>query len=501
MKRTIPAILALFLAFSLCGCGASDTKSRDDGTRTAVYCRYEEGGGTYLFSENSSYRFDTDLASGYITPDRTHIVTLSESGELTYSDAAQENTVSLDAKVESVSHIRNGGFFFTDEKGVSYRVRFGAEEPEKLGEDVRFVVAENTTSALYATGDGKLYTLSSDSAEPVKVGSFDDSVLVSAVSDSAEIAVWLLYDGSQLTPVILNGEDKKTCAPYTAKYYSGFEVEFSKDQTLAVMGSYNSNSVYIVKNGEEVQSYSFPDALYDTAFYSANGRIHTLDTKDISSVFVSVQADSGENLYCLTPAGDKERLLSNVQNAEIQNGRIVYIDKEGALYYAPVTASGMGEEKKISGDAHSFEIPETGSHLFFTKNYDDGTAALCAYDFKDGAVQKVSGNVSVSLYLSTDGTTVYYFKNTESVKDTYRSYGDLYCWTYSKKETEGSKIASDVLTSSLTSFLSSGELEKNGFWFERFNSAITVDGSTCVAYDLMKYDGKDAAKVQPGLYK
>lgn len=161
----------------------------------------------------------------------------------------------------------------------------------------------------------------------------------------------------------------------------------------------------------------------------------------------------------------------------------------------------MGEEKKISGDAHSFEIPETGSHLFFTKNYDDGTAALCAYDFKDGAVQKVSGNVSVSLYLSTDGTTVYYFKNTESVKDTYRSYGDLYCWTYSKKETEGSKIASDVLTSSLTSFLSSGELEKNGFWFERFNSAITVDGSTCVAYDLMKYDGKDAAKVQPGLYK
>ena len=49
--------------------------------------------------------------------------------------------------------------------------------------------------------------------------------------------------------------------------------------------------------------------------------------------------------------------------------------------------------------------------------------------------------------------------------------------------------------------LDSGEIEKNGFLFEKFNAATEVDGKNCISYDLMKYNGKETEKVQSELYR
>lgn len=371
-------------------------------------------------------------------------------------------------------------------------VRFGVEEMDKLGEDVVFTVAENTTSVLYATVDGDI----ADSTEAEKAGTFDDSVLVTAISDNAGIAIWLLNDGAEYTPVVRNGEDKKTCEAYSA-YFSGFAAEFSKDQKMVVMGSYFSNTVYIVKEGEDAVKIALPDELSSGNFFSANGRVYTQNAADITSVFATVESSSGASLYSLTLDGDKERLLSDIGSMKIQGGRVIYLNEDDDLCYAPVTSSGIGEEKKISGDADQVDFAETGEYPFFTKNADDDTAALCAYSFKDDSVQKVSGDVSrKGYYVSTDGATVFFFKNVEKVKDAYSYYGDLYRWTYAK-DAESEKITSDVLTNSLTSLLDSGELEKNAFLQERFN-AVTENA---ISYDLLKYDGKEAAKLQPDLIK
>lgn len=500
MKRIIAAILALLLVVSLCGCGSTGGAKSGDDTKTVVGFRKGEDGSSFLISETQTISFDTTLKSGYITADRGHIVTLTESGELSYSDGKQENVVEIDKKAQSVFGIRNDGFFFTDEKDISYRVQFGVEEFVALGENVARAVAENNTSVLYATDDGKLYILAAESTEAEKVGTFDDSVLVTAISDNANIAVWLLNDGNEYTPVIRNGEDKKTGESYTAKY-SGFNVEFSKDQKMAVMGSYNSNTVYIVKEGEETEKISLPDNLANTVFYSGNGEMSRSNAADISSIFVSVETSSGVSLYSLTLDGDKDRLLSNVARAMIHNGKAVYVDEDENLCFAPITSSGIGDEKKISGDARQLDFSETGEYLFFTKNYDGDTATLCAYSFKDDSVQKISSGVNGIYYISSDGATVYFFKNVERVKDTYTYYGDLYRWTYAKKDAESEKIASDVLTYTLTSFLDSGELDKNAILLEKFNAVTETDGKTSISYDLLKYDGKETAKLQSDLIK
>ena len=114
-----------------------------------------------------------------------------------------------------------------------------------------------------------------------------------------------------------------------------------------------------------------------------------------------------------------------------------------------------------------------------------------------GEEKKISGDVSrKGYYVSTDGATVFFFKNVEKVKDAYSYYGDLYRWTYAK-DAESEKITSDVLTNILTRLFDSGELEKNAFLLERFN-AVTENA---ISYDLLKYDGKEAAKLQPDLIK
>lgn len=503
MKRLLTLFSALIILGILCGCGGAATETAEeeiDLTRTTAAVQNALDGAAYIVTESECYPFTSGLREGYVTPDRNNVVMLTESGELSYSNAAMENIVEVSGSVASVSDIRNDGFFYTSEDSITYRVRFGAEENDKLGEDVRYTVAKHTTSVLYATTEGKIFLLGCDTADKVRIGTFEDRVTVWEVSDNGGIAVWLLNEGKQYTPVIYNSGDKKTCEPYSSNY-PGFSAELSKDQKMVVLGSYYSNTVYFAKEGEEAVKVSLPDDLFLPIFYSEKGRIRDTNTEDVRAVFFNVDAKSGTNFYGMTLDGDKERLLSNIQGAWVQDGRVIYVDEDRNLCYAPMTSSGIGEEKKISGDVDRLDFPETGDCIFFTKNADGDTATICVYSFKEESVQKLSGNVSGRFYLGTDGATVFFFKNVEDVKNTYSTYGDLCRWTYAKKDVESEKLASDVLTSSLTSMLDSGEIEKNGFLFEKFNAATEVDGKNCISYDLMKYNGKETEKVQSELYR
>lgn len=505
MKRAIAAVLALILALSLCGCGG--TGSTSSGERTLVAARRGEDG-AFLVTEAQNISFDTPLKSGYITADRGHIITLTEDGTLSYSDGNRNNVVEIAKNVGWIGSVRNDGFFYEDENTVVYRVKFGETEGVKLAEDIAFVAADNTVTALYATGDGGVYMLAADSTDAEKVGTFEDQVKVVDISDNANIAVWLLidegnsYSKDECTPVIWNSGEKKTCASYST-YVSDLGVEFSKDQKLAVVGPSFGNTVYIVKEEEETEKFTVPDELLSYSYYTSSGRVNECNAADISAVYFTLVNDSSVwSIYGLTLDGDKERLRSDVNvGFRLENGTIVYRDEDNTLYYAPIASLEMGEEKKISGDVQNIRLPKAGEYVFFTRNDDGETGTLCAYSTKDDSVQKISGSVyGSSIYVGADGATVYYFKNVQTAKDGDTTCGDLYRWTYAKKGAESEKIATDVLTDSLTSYLTSG-IEKNNFLFERFNGITEKDGENYVSYDLMKYNGRETEKLQSELLK
>lgn len=504
MKRLLTLFSALIILGILCGCGGAATETAEekiDLTRTTAAVQNALDGAAYIVTESECYPVTSGLREGYVTPDRNNVVMLTESGELSYSNAAMENIVEVSGSVASVSDIRNDGFFYTSEDSITYRVRFGAEENDKLGEDVRYTVAKHTTSVLYATTEGKIFLLGCDTADKVRIGTFEDRVTVWEVSDNGGIAVWLLNEGKQYTPVIYNRGDKKTCEPYSSNY-PGFSAELSKDQKMVVLGSYYSNTVYFAKEGEEAVKVSLPDDLFLPIFYSEKGRIRDTNAEDVRAVFFNVDAKSGTNFYGMTLDGEKERLLTNTAWTLVENGNVIYLDDDENLYIAAVSAAGLEEGKKISGGVDRVRMPLNGRYVYFTRNADNGVATLCVYNVEKDSVQKIADECADKLCVSTDGAAVFYFKNTANVKDTYSiSYGDLYGWTYSEENAESVKIASDVLIDSLTSFLASGEVEKDCFVFERFNARTKKDETACISYDLVRWNGTETEKVQSELYK
>lgn len=497
MKKARVFLLALVILGLLCGCGTAVTQTKDL-AREAEAARFAADGSAYIVTESGSTPLD-DVSDGYVTPDRSHIVTLTDSGEIFYSDAAMENTVKVCDNAASLSDVRNDGFFYTGENDTTYRVRFGVEESDKLGEGVKYTVAKNTTSVLYATMDGKLFLLGCDTTEALKAGTFDDSVMVEGISDNGSIAIWLLNSGNQYTPVIYNGGDKKTCESYSS-YISFFGAEFSKDQKLVVLGSYNSNTIYIAGEGMEAVKVSLPSALFLPVFYSEKGRVRDTNAADITAVFAVVDAESATSLYRITLDGDKERLLTDVWLNDIRNGRLIYTDNDENLYTAEAAAANI-EETKISGSVDRVRMVSNGQYVYFTKNAEDDEATLCVYNVAKDSVQKIGSCANAKISVSTDGAEVYFFKDTEEAKGTNVSYGDLYRWTYSEKEAESVKLASDVLTDSLSSFLASGEIDKDNFTFERYNGTVSNGGEEKVSYDLVRVRGGKTEKEQSELIR
>lgn len=506
MKKALAVLSALLSLSLLCACGAAagqpaEEQSEEILERTAASARAAADGAAYIVTESECYTVKSGLQDGYITPDRTRLVTLTESGELSYSDVTGENAVTVSDSAASVSDVRNDGFFYTSKADVVYRVRFGAEDTERLGANAKYTVAEHTTSVLYATTSGKLYLLACDTAEKTKAGSFEDSVIVQEVSDNGALAVWVLDDGEQYTPVIFNGGDKKTCESYSGAIYRslrfpGFNAEFSKDQKLAVMGSWLNNVLYIAEEGKETLKVSLPEEMSYAQFYSEKGRIRDTNAEEINAVFVLVDASSGSSLYGITRGGEKERLLTNVDIVRIGNGRLFCLDEEGELSVAEIHDLRTEEGEKISGSAETVRLAQNGKYMYFTKNTEDGVATLCAYNVEEDSVKTVTNECAGKFYISTDGAAVFYFKDTQKIGDTGTTYGDLYRWDSAAQEAESIKIASDVLTDSLTSLFSSGEIDGEQFLFDRFDGKGEAGD---IRYDLMRCRGGETETVQSDL--
>lgn len=93
------------------------------------------------------------------------------------------------------------------------------------------------------------------------------------------------------------------------------------------------------------------------------------------------------------------------------------------------------------------------------------------------------------IQIGSDGKTVYFLKDVERIKGTYTDCGDLYVWSYGKGESE--KLTSEVIENSLTSNLTTGEINKNGFVYFKFNSKTEDE----ILIDAFYYNGKESVKM------
>ena len=512
-KSKLPLILGIAAAVVIAAAAAvvllffgnAGTASATPIESVAVYALMNDDGTAYIpLYDGTCIKINEEVDSAVLTKDRAHVVVLLTDGTLYVTDPQQSQKTTIADNATDLITVRDSGLLYDDEELISHRVTFADFSNVEIGKDVALKSANHTLSVLYATDEGDLYALASSASEAEKVGTFEDTARVKAISDDGQISVWADVDGSNYTIYLSDGGDRTTLGSVTSKY-DGVHVEFTKDQQLVVITDSYSDRMWIKAVGTEVVEVKLAGEASGAGVYTAAGKLSDALAGEVTSLYVTTDGDVRSNLYNITLTGDRERVLSKVSKYTVVNGSLFYRDSENNLYYGILNGPELTQEEKIASDVDVFDVTANGRYVYYIKNYDDhdDTGTLYCYALDAGESVRVAsevacGYISLSDWdygwthneYSTDGATVFYMKDLEDIGDTYSDHGTLMCWTYGSDSAQ--RIASEVLTYSVESGLVSGSVNKDSLMYLKYNSVDTDDN---VYANWMYYNGTESIKV------
>ena len=487
------AVAAVLIFTGIISFGGSASSSE----LTGISAKIDEDGNAYIpLLDGTCITIKDEVLSAGITADRKHVVVVLADGTLYVTDKNLSSKTQISTDCDHLSAIRNDGFIYWDTNDIAYRVVFEDNSSVELGHDVALIAAKNSISVLYATDEGGVFTLASNSTNSNKVGSYTSSIELEAISDDAQLSVWVTSENDNVQTIVLNdGEDREILGEVDYKYNYTY-VNTTDDQGLWIITNLYSEYIWIKYPGQDTVKAKLGSDCYSSLVYGSTGLLSGMKAKDVDCVYVSTDADTGCNVYSITTDGDRERILSKIYSYRIIDDGIIYTDEDNSLYIAELDGTSIADESKIASDVDSFEVSENGKYVYYMRNCDDGVGALYCYKVGSSEPVKVASEVACSSYgsmyttISADGASVFYFKDMEKIADTYTYQGTLMLWNYSKEE--ASKISSDVVNYSVSSGLSSGEVNPKGYLFMKYGS-VTADGDILVNW--MFSDGSDTTKM------
>ncbi len=510
MKKRISILLLLTLCLSLAACGGKSGGTKTDApTPNSVGAKMTKDGTAFIpLADGMCVKINDDVREAYITADRQRVVVLLEDGTLYVTDPKLEKKQTICDDCSSIMRAGDSSIFYKNKSETAFRHLFSDSSTVELGKCSSFVFSPNGATILYATDNKEIWRLNADENEPDKIGGFPYDVYLQTISDDAQFSVWAaeMSVGTQRL-VLCNGDEVSPLDSVTARSQET-NAAFSKDQNLLFISNTKCNSAWIQRRDSAVVQVRLEACADDWYVYSANGKLPEQEARSVDSLYLSTDADSGSNVYNISMSGDRERVLSGVDDYCISNGRIFYTNSDHTLYCANLDGSNLSEEARIASDVIEFEVTRNGKYVYYMRNCRENskgpsTASLYCYKVGENEPVKVSDDVSC-LYFelinsgllvinhTVDGSTVYFYKDGESIisGSYFNCHGTLMSWTYGDESP--SKISSDVRFYTISSGLSGGVIDPKRFWFQKYAS---VDSSGNIYSDLMFYNGKEVTKL------
>ena len=340
-------------------------------------------------------------------------------------------------------------------------------------DDVYFVLAEGGNIKLMRNKDDEFKTVCNynDEAEMGLIG----------VSNNGKIIAWaeLNEDGEIEIFVSIDGEKESV--------YKGDEDDFHmysglKGDTVILMGE--SQSIFVRKGKVQTVKFNGTDA---ELVGSTNGVDIEKDAKLSSAdgYYVTVQdEESGyRSLYFVSfKDGEKNKIIPKCSSVEVGvDDFIVYSTTSGKVKCGFVDVKkGEIEDDERTIDSWPTFADASNDYLFYKKNGD-----LYIYNVKEDEDEKVE-DVS-SFYVCVDGKSVFYIDD------------DGTLFLYKVKKGKSVKVADDVIASSLTSNLASGELDSKSVFFQVLQDTEVEDGQTVKVIDLCYFNGSKMKVVKDGI--
>lgn len=507
----IKKILCLLAVSTMCLlCACSGSQSSASVKKLSVSAEVSADGDAYIpMDDGSTIKIEAgsaDVTKAVLAADDEHIIVLQEDGVLYITDKKLAEKKELSDSCAKILGTRKDGIIYQNEDGACYRALFTDSEPLELGSDIKVRLASYDLSLIYAANES-VYTLPYNSTESSKIENVSDNATLCAVSNDGRYGL-LTVDVGDIRAIYLteDGNISKLDKPeiqskYTSSLLNSLPAAYmniSADDELMVITSDDADSLWIKQSDKDIVKASLGALLSSSVVYTKDGYLSESTGENISSIYVAVEGNSGDSIYNITLDGEREQVLSGVSSYSIKDGYIFYIDTDDALYYAKLDGNATTDEAKIASDVAYFEVSDNAQYIYyirdFTGSYGVGTGTLYMYKVGTDEPEKVDSDVyknySGAATFSSDGNAIYYLTDASLIGDSYTADGTLMKWTYGSDSPE--KIASEVVEYSLTSNLYSGELNANGFWFEKYDS---LDSDGDIHVNLMYCKGTETEKI------
>lgn len=500
MKKASALLLIIAIVVSLCACGSGSTsasaqngiKSVSSLTPVEVGALTDDDGTAYFPNmKGDTLTITGDIQGGYITPDKAHIVYISKTGQIAWynADLAEEHIITTDAV--SIANMYNRGFFYLDSDDMLHRYIFENESDLICCEKAKARRFSDVEPSVIYTKEADVYILAANSEDSEKVSSFTDNISLDFISNDASCAIWSTRDGDTSTIYYYeNGEKEKIGDIQTdsgTNYNYTFVMTNPKESYFLVYDLFG-DTMYVKSPGADAIKVKLGESLASSLFYTPDCSVRE-STEDIfNGMYVLISSKTGASLYWIDKDGDREKVVSDIESYFINKGAICYLNSDGELYTAKLKGAAVSDEQKVASDVSAITHQNKGGYVYYLKNYENKTATLYLYNMGDKEPVKVAANISVDVsysspksgYIknSTDGKTVYFFKDCES------GFGDLY--KFSVGDSEPTKISSEIMVNSLDSGIARGELNSS-FIMKKYLSKN--DSTTYVNW--LYYDGKE----------
>lgn len=494
-------ILAAFIFVVKPMLGASETFIGDKKeVKTSVFARYDSDGIAYIpVMDGNIVKVDDNVFRSLLAPDRKHVVTLTKDKALYYTGIDQTEKKQITDNGNSIKDVTEQGVLYTDFDEDFHRYLFADETDVNLGPVDDFVCSEENFNVAFCE-ESSVYILEGTSQEKEKIGNISDECNLLYVSDDGKTIYWEDYKPYEETVyVYTDGEKSKVGTFETSSKSTGTYVKFNKNKTYAVIENNNSDMLFVMPSVGEPIKIKLGGELGSTRIYTASGAIDMDSSSEFTGLYVSVEGSDGNNLYYIDDKGEREKVLSGVGSYVIYEGFLYYVDEDSNLKIAKLSGASLSEEEKVTGDVEILNSESINGYVYFAKDYSSSEETGILYAYKKGSEPiKIASDVYCWVYgrlgfisgaTSSDGKTIYFFKDSSDIGDTYSNSGVLYKYTYN--DSEPTKIASDVIIGTLSSGYVSGVVDNNSFIYLKYSS---VKGDDIIS-DWYYYDGSESTKM------
>ena len=446
-----------------------------------------------------------DIVALWLLKDRKTAVILERDGTLyTLMD---EEKQTLATEISSVQTVRSDGVLYLDGEGYLYRRLFDADEPVRLGQDLKAITAETSLTTLFADAEKNIWLLKEDAQEPEKISQCAQdgaSVEAETVTDDGSIGIWVEVNktAEKCAIYLYENGDRSLLGEVDAKYNNTYPV-FSADGSLLAVGNTNASTLWFKTAGGEVVKAKLGGTLSNSVLYTKNGRLSE-SSGDADGLYALVKASDSSSVYFIAPDGEREKIVSDIREFQIANGKICYLTTDKDLYLAYIDGAQATDAVKLAGEVVDFDIAADGETVYYVKNFEEKekSASLYRYTAAKEEAEKLSSDVYTlglwSFYysyysLSSDGKTVFFFEQMQDIGDTYSASGVLKCAAVGSEPVQ---VSTDIMVS-LESGLQDGAIDPKHVMLEKY---ISLDEEKNIFVNWMYFDGTQAQALAKEIY-